>query len=265
MSIECHVNDAESPVRPKRGQDLGGMVFGELTVLERVPSRGANRGARWRCRCSCGTECECLGTLLQSGRKRHCGGKSHPKKYSTMDISGQRFGMLTALEPTSERDTKGYVIWKCCCDCGEEVQISYNELRYSNLQSCGCKRREHRKKLQTYLTHVDGTSVDILKSSKIPSDNTTGCRGVYLIRGKYVAKIVFQKKAYYLGSYPDYEDAVKARKEAEQLLFEGTAAFYQRWKEKADSDPGWAADNPMQIEVTNESREGLRVVYRPEL
>lgn len=34
----------------------------------------------------------------------------------------------------------------------------------------------------------------MLKSKKIPTDNTTGYKGVYLIRGKYVAKIVFQNE-----------------------------------------------------------------------
>ena len=48
--------------------------------------------------------------------------------------------------------------------------------------------------MQTFLTHVAGTSVDMLKSKKIPTDNTTGYKGVYLIRGKYVAKIVFQNE-----------------------------------------------------------------------
>ena len=46
-----------------------------------------------------------------------------------------------------------------------------------------------------------GTSVAILKSKKVPTDNISGYKGVYFIRGKYVAKIVFQKKAYYLGAY----------------------------------------------------------------
>lgn len=61
------------------------------------------------------------------------------------------------------------------------------------MKSCGCQKKEHDKSLQSFLTHVAGTSVDALKSKKVPTDNTTGYKGVYLIRGKYVAKIVFQK------------------------------------------------------------------------
>lgn len=66
---------------------------------------------------------------------------------------------------------------------------------------------------------MGGTSLDIIQSQKLPRDNTTGYKGVYLVRGKYLAKIVFQKKQYFLGTYDNIEDAASARKEAEDLLF----------------------------------------------
>ena len=56
----------------------------------------------------------------------------------------------------------------------------------------------------------------MLKSDKLPKNNTTGVRGVYRIWGKYVAKIVFQKKQYHLGSYDSLEEAALARREAEE-------------------------------------------------
>ena len=110
------------------------------------------------------------------------------------DITGKKFNRLTVLYPTDRRDAKGSVIWKCRCDCGKEVDYSYNELLYTNLKSCGCRKEEHDMVLRTFLTHVDGTSIDALKSDRIPSNNTTGVKGVYKIRGKYVAKIVFKQK-----------------------------------------------------------------------
>ena len=88
---------------------------------------------------------------------------------------------------------------------------------------------------------------------------------MYRYRGKYAAKIVFQQKAYYLGSYFRIEDAVQVRKEAEELLFDGSAAFYEKWKEKAQADPEWAAENPMEIHVTRDSAHGLQVKFLPEM
>ena len=94
--------------------------------------------------------------------------------------------------------------------------------------------------------------MDQLRSKKLPKDNTTGYKGVYFIRGKYTAKIVFQKKAYYLGTYDNAEEAAEAHKEAEEVLFDGTVAFYEKWKAKAVEDPTWAEDNPIRIIVTQD-------------
>lgn len=104
----------------------------------------------------------------------------------------------------------------------------------------------------------------MLKSKKIPADNTTGHKGVYLIRGKYQAKIVFQKKQYFLGTYENIEDAVQARKEAEKVLFDSVAKHYALWKAQADSNPEWAKENPVQIIVEQADKE-LNVILLPKL
>ena len=174
-----------------------------------------------------------------------------------------RFNRLTVLYPTDKRNSKGSVVWHCRCDCGRELDIAYNNLMYTNLISCGCRKKEHSSELSNHLTRVAGTSLDLVKSRKVPVNNTTGHRGVYLIRGKYVAKINFQKKAYYLGSYDCVEDAVKARSVAEERLFDSTADFYQRWKEKAEEDPQWALENPIQIQVEQGSDKDFSVTLLP--
>ena len=174
--------------------DLTGQVFGQLTVLEQSPKR--KNGCRWWfCRCECGRLYEVQASLLVTGRRTHCGDSSH-KVGHPVDITGQKFGELVALYPLPARSAKGSVLWRCRCTCGNEADYSYNDLVYANLKSCGCRKREHEQQLGTFLTFVDGTSLDLIKSKKLPADNTTGVRGVYLIRGKYTAKIVFQKKAY---------------------------------------------------------------------
>ena len=88
---------------------------------------------------------------------------------------------------------------------------------------------------------------------------------MYLIRGKYVAKIVFQQKAYYLGTYATFEGAAEARRKGEELLHTGTAEYYERWKTLADADPEWAMANPIRIEV-NRSRLGeLMIWFEPQI
>lgn len=245
--------------------DLTGKQFGELTVIRKTETKKQNGGTVWLCECSCGAAYEVLGTLLVTGRRTRCPSKAHAKNYTYSDITGQRFGRLTACYPARRYDKSGSVIWHCRCDCGNEVEVSYNSLMYTSQKSCGCQKREHSQRLNTFLTHVAGTSVDMLKSKKVPSDNTTGYKGVYLIRGKYVAKIVFQKKAYYLGAYDRIEEAAQARKEAEAVLFDGVADHYRNWKLRADDDPVWAEENPIQVTVTQDNEKRLAIILRPEL
>ena len=105
----------------------------------------------------------------------------------------------------------------------------------------------------------------MIRSKKIPANNTSGTKGVYFIKGKWVAKIVFQKKQYYLGKFDTADDAARVRKEAEEKLFDGFAAFYAQWKEKADMDPEWAANNPIEIRVSKMTPDEISVIFLPVL
>ena len=173
--------------------DLEGQVFGELTVMGVAQNQRKNGGVWWTCRCSCGETYDVPATLLVTGRRTHCSGETHRKKYAYRDITGQKFGKLTALHPTKNRNRTS-VVWHCICDCGQEAEFSLNDLLYGNLKSCGCQKKKHNEELRSHLIHVGGTSVDQLRSKKVPKDNTTGYKGVYFIRGRYTAKIVFQKR-----------------------------------------------------------------------
>ena len=227
--------------------ELAGKRFGRLTVLEKAES-GRHGGSRWRCRCDCGKEAVFPGTLLATGKRTSCG-CDRIKHYAFSDVSGQQFHRLTALYPAEGRTDKGGMIWHCRCECGNELDVSYNSLVYANMKSCGCRKREHDMLLRKLQPHVDGTSICHLRSKKTPKNNTTGVKGVYLIRGRYTAKIVFQKKQYVLGAYDRLEDAAEARREAEAILNDQAAEFYDRWKAKADTNPEWAENNPIRLNV----------------
>lgn len=59
-----------------------------------------------------------------------------------IDLTGQTFGRLTAIEPAG-RDKHGKLLWRCKCSCSErEVVAPTNDLRRGNTQSCGCLFRE---------------------------------------------------------------------------------------------------------------------------
>lgn len=244
--------------------NLSGKSFGDLTVIGRSKKVDKRRGIWWECECSCGNLCEVLGTLLVTGRKTHCGCKTS-KKQPIANIKGQIFGRLTALYPTNQRNSKGSVLWHCRCTCGNEIDVSYNELMYTSVKSCGCQKKEHDRALKGFLNHIDGTSLEMLGSTKLPTSNTTGYRGVYLIKGKYVAKIVFQKKPYYLGTYTDIMDAAEARKEAEEAIFQTALPFYAAWQKRAKKDPQWAKENPVSVKVRRDENHRLYLEMLPDM
>ena len=61
------------------------------------------------------------------------------------DLTGQRFGKLTVKEPTQAREGR-YIVWKCICDCGNEILVSTRKLKRRTVTSCGCLRKTTRAK-----------------------------------------------------------------------------------------------------------------------
>lgn len=55
-----------------------------------------------------------------------------------LDITGQKFGHLTALEKAASRSGKTY--WLCECDCGNKKEIQTSHLISGAITSCGCSR-----------------------------------------------------------------------------------------------------------------------------
>lgn len=53
------------------------------------------------------------------------------------DLTGQRFGKLTVLERTNEKQDR-YYLWRCRCDCGGEILVNTKRLRRGTVTNCGC-------------------------------------------------------------------------------------------------------------------------------
>ena len=58
------------------------------------------------------------------------------------DITGQKFGKLTAKKYLSGKNSRAF--WQCCCDCGRETVALYRDLVYGKTKSCGCTRSAHK-------------------------------------------------------------------------------------------------------------------------
>ena len=56
------------------------------------------------------------------------------------DLTGQKFGLLTAITPIKTGDA---VKWVCRCKCGKEVTAYGYDLQRGRVVSCGCRKIKH--------------------------------------------------------------------------------------------------------------------------
>lgn len=214
----------------KISEDLTRQVFGRLTVLKRAEK--INGRTAWLCQCTCGNTKTVISRYLKNGKTQSCGClRREIQADKAKDITGYRFGRLTALYPTEKRDLNGSVIWMCLCDCGNQAEISYAGLMSGNNISCGCALEDVQKQIRDRNDSEGGTNIHILDHRKTRTDNTSGFRGISKMKdGRYRVSIGFKRKRYYIGQYVNYSDAVQKRIEAEELVHKGYLRARQFWQ-----------------------------------
>lgn len=125
--------------------DLTGMTFGKLHVICRDEEiSAAKKHHHWKCQCACGNIFVADGYQLMTGQTVTCGcgrfdraRKSAEKRLQ--DLSGKRFGMLTALYRCNNEGKSG-TWWLCKCDCGKEKKVTAGHLVDGHTTHCGCKK-----------------------------------------------------------------------------------------------------------------------------
>ena len=132
--------------------DLKGMTFGRLTVLEKAPSTGGQ--AEWICKCLCGNMTKVKGQHLRSGAIKSCGCYMREciSRAKTVDLLGQRFGRLVVTEYAGSRN--GRAVWRCKCDCGNEVDVFSSYLKTGDTQSCGCLISRQEEYISSFLNSM---------------------------------------------------------------------------------------------------------------
>ena len=123
--------------------DLTNNIYDYLTVIGLHHKDGRNR-LYWLCECECGEQVIRRGDSLKTDNFHSCG--CYYKSGVKVDRTGIRYGRLTVIEETDERDSGGSIKWACKCDCGNECIISGNNLEEGTTKSCGCLNDEQRIK-----------------------------------------------------------------------------------------------------------------------
>lgn len=211
-------------------KDLVGQRFGRLTVIKRVENSQYNQ-VQWLCKCSCGNTKITTQALLKRGKVKSCGClKKQVCGYSNINnLVGKKFGRLIVVKRV---DNKGRdVRWLCKCTCGKAKIVSSKHLLSKSTRSCGClvtKVAKENQKKGAIAGCIDGTKIGSL-TMKTPCTNSSGYKGVrwHKKARKWAARIVIKQKEIHLGVFEKIEDAIKARKEAEEKYFKPIIEEYE--------------------------------------
>ena len=198
-------------------EDLVGKTFGYWTVTGDDPE---NR-KRMMCRCVCGTEKSIGRQELRQGKSKSCGCVNLRGRKLRFDIIGKRYGRLVVIGDDIEN---GKVV--CRCDCGNVVSVRRSLLYAGNTKSCGClfhemvKDRPKKSFPNFEANKLFNTCFDIIENRSVTSKTaSSGYKGIYFDGGKYRAKITLHYHTYDLGRYDNIDDALKARRDAEEKYF----------------------------------------------
>lgn len=127
-------------------EDLTGKRFGKLVVVRYNPEVSAQHKNRrisyWDCKCDCGNITTVDRNSLMTGNTKSCGKCSVSKEE---DISGQKFGRLTAIKCMG-KNSYNIPIWYCKCDCGGNITTDIYKLKSGGARSCGCLSKEYQER-----------------------------------------------------------------------------------------------------------------------
>lgn len=211
-----------------------GAVIGKLTVLDR---KRENKRTYCYCKCECGSKNWIRSDSLKTTRS--CGCLASETQFASKDFKNKVFGRLKVIKSTDKRDANGSVIWECLCSCGKLKDVSSHNLERSGVRSCGCLASEIHSKsmnkaIKAHLAKhiVEGTNIQVIGNTKLMPSNTSGYTGVKWEkrRNLWLAEIQFKSKIYYLGRYKKKEDAIAARKEAEEKYHKSFLDWYNKIK-----------------------------------
>lgn len=113
-----------------------GQKIGRWTIV----SVDKSRKAYYNCVCDCGTHKSVSKHSLKHGQTKSCGclkinSRKKRSKEKAEDRVGMKMGCLTLLEPILKGKSYYY---RCKCDCGNEVVVSWRNLQSGDTVSCGC-------------------------------------------------------------------------------------------------------------------------------
>ena len=229
----------------KRLEVKAGDKYGHLTIIKEVEpyvSPSGNKKRKFLCSCDCGSkQVEVLLTHLREGLTTSCGcvqkekikenGKNNHKT-NIYDLTSEEYGIgytskgeefyfdLDDFDKIKDYswhiDKYGYVATSINRKIIKMHRLIMNTKEGVEIDHIFHKTNDNRKSKLREVTHSQNNM-----NRGIRSDNTSGVTGVYFdkVNNKWWAEIGVNGKKINLGRYINKQDAINARKEAENRYF----------------------------------------------
>lgn len=213
--------------------DLG-YKFGKLTVEKQAskPENFKNNCRYWLCKCDCGNFRTLPTAEINRKKILSCGkcsknifdlsgsyGVGYTSKGEEFYFDKEDFDKIKNY--TWSKTTSGYLIAYIK---GSNNRYVYMHRLIVGLENCADYDVDHfnhntcdnQKENLRICTHQNN-----IMNSKLSKNNKSGVTGVMFDSSinKWISQITFDFKTIYLGSFDDFDNAVKARKEAEEKYF----------------------------------------------
>lgn len=172
--------------------DLTDMYFGRLHVINQAPTfwsdSGKSRMIRWNCECECGNKVVVNSRALRAKATQSCS-CYHQQRVSdalTDDLRGRRFGMLEVIERAGSYVRKNNInsgkaaLWRCRCECGNEIVTSGWSLKCNDNVSCGCAKRSQAERYVEDILSENGYVKDVSYFTEITFPDLMSKDGGYL-------------------------------------------------------------------------------------
>ena len=248
-----------SDIRFNKGKakDITGMTFGYLTAIEPTGTKSRS-DLVWKFQCKCGNtvnlpatrvlrrttlSCGCLkAEQIKTARKLFAGTSLVQSMTERVESKHASSG-YTGVSPKRDK-WQAYITYKgvrytlgCYWDIQDAVKARARAKElviadaeglldfYTELEKTFPQRPNKHNVPKKEFKRTEWIVNNTPTSAAVRSDNSSGYTGVYCTRGKWEARIAYQRVRYLLGRFDSIDEAVAARKSAEQLLKEDPERF----------------------------------------
>ena len=213
-----------------------GNKYGKLLVESFAYSK--NNKLYFNCKCDCGNECIINSSRLKNGYTKSCGClhiafiSNLNKKYNTYNLTGAYGIGYTTNNKEFYFDLEDYDKIKDYCWTYDKQKGYFVNLNLKNSIQRFILNLNNENYLQ--VDHINGNKYDNRKNNLrvctiaencynkgLLINNTSGYTGVSWSKklNKWRARIGYRRKEYSLGCFDNLDDAIKARKQAEEKYF----------------------------------------------